>query len=157
MADLFPLRRSLTGEGVRETLRRIQREIPIEIHEVPLPLQAFDWYLEHEWRFRSARLFDEEGRLLLDADNNFLHVVGYSEPFNGWLDFEELKRHLVVGPEMYPDAIEYSTRYYERGWGLSVSWNQFQRLKPGRYFAKIESELFRGSLTYADCVIEGEM
>lgn len=156
MEDLFPMRRSLTGDGVRETLRRIQREIPIEIHEVPSGTKCFDWTIPDEWRFGSARLFDEAGALLIDADNNFLHVLGYSAPFTGWVSLDELREHLVVGPEEYPDAIEYTTSYFERRWGLSISWNQAKALKPGKYFVKVESELVRGSLTYADLVVPWE-
>lgn len=156
MEDLFPLRRSLTGEGVRETLRRIQREIPIQIHEVPLPLTAFDWELEHEWRFKSARLYDESGSLVIDSDNCALHCLGYSAPFRGWVNRTELESHLVVGPEEMPDAVLYCTSYYERRWGLSISWNQRQAIRGEKFLVVIDTELFRGVFNYADLVIPGE-
>lgn len=156
MEDLFPLRRSLTGDGVRETLRRIQREIPIEIHEVPLPLQAMDWRLENEWRFHSARLFDENGAVVIDAHNCALHCLGYSEPFTGWVNREELEEHLIVGPKEAPGSVPYATSYFEKRWAFCVSWSQHRRLSGHKFFVKIDTELFRGSLTYADLAIPGE-
>jgi len=153
--DLFPICRSLTGEGVRETLNYIKRELPkLSIHEVPSGTKAFDWEVPNEWNIRSAFVENEEGEKVIDFSDHNLHVVGYSTPIDIWLNLSELQEHLYSLPEQ-PDAIPYITSYYSRGWGFCLPHNKRLRLKEGRYRAFIDSDLKPGFLNYGELIIEG--
>jgi len=153
--DLFPICRSLTGEGVRETLNYIKRELPKpSIHEVPSGTKAFDWEVPNEWNIRSAFVENEEGEKVIDFSDHNLHVVGYSTPIDIWLNLSELQEHLYSLPEQ-PDAIPYITSYYSRGWGFCLPHNKRLRLKEGRYRAFIDSDLKPGFLNYGELIIEG--
>lgn len=157
---LFPICRSLTGEGVRQTLEIInsylgRKNMKLDIHEVPSGTQAFDWTVPKEWKIKEAYIEDETGIHIIDIKENNLHVMGYSTPVDMWVSLEELKEHIFVQDDQ-PDAIPYVTSYYKECYGFCMSKNQLDSLPDGKYHMYIDSELFNGSLTYADAVIKGE-
>lgn len=153
---LFPICRSITGAGIRETLGHLQRYLPdLKLHEVPSGTPAFDWTVPDEWTIRDAWIEDESGRRIVDFKSNNLHVLGYSEPVDRWMDLSELEEHLHSLPGQ-PDAIPYVTSYYSRRWGFCLSHHQRVSLKPGRYRAVVDSDLKPGSLTYGEWILPGE-
>jgi len=154
MERLFPICRSITGDGVRKTLNILSEYIPINIIEVPSGTKVFDWDIPDEWNISDAYVENSDGKKVIDFKDNNLHVVGYSEPFNGKINLEELQNHLYSLPDQ-PDLIPYVTSYYKRHWGFCVSENQRKQLNKGVYYVKIDSTLDSGSLTYADLVIKG--
>ena len=154
--DLFPICRSITGPGVRATLSYIKTLVPdLRIHEVPSGTAAFDWFVPDEWSIKGAYLEHESGERVLDFSNSNLHVVGYSEPVDSWLDLDELQTHIHSLPEQ-PDAIPYVTSYYSRNWGFCMTEQQRSTLKPGRYHAVIDSELKQGVLNYGELILPGQ-
>jgi aminopeptidase-like protein len=154
--ELFPICRSLTGEGVRQTLGAIREHLPgLAVHAVPSGTAAFDWTVPQEWNIRAARLIAPDGRTVVDFKNNNLHVVGYSEPVDRELSLEELDSHLHSLPEL-PDAIPYVTSYYKRYWGFCLSHRQREQLRPGTYRAVIDSDLAPGHLNYGELLLPGE-
>ena len=155
LKELFPICRSIMGEGNRETLRLIQKHIPIKIHEVPTGYQAYDWEVPQEWNIRGAHILDPEGKKIIDFKNNNLHVVGYSMPVNKEISLEELQKHLYSVPDI-PDAIPYITSYYEPRWGFCMTDKQRRGLKEGKYKVCIDSSLEDGSLSYGELIIPGE-
>jgi len=153
--DLFPLCRSLTGLGVRETLNYIHKLIPqLQIKSFRSGEQCFDWVIPDEWTIRDAYVCDETGKRVIDFNKNNLHVVGYSEPIDMWLSLDELQSYLHSLPEQ-PDAIPYITSYYKRRWGFCISENERNNLKPGKYHVVIESELNSGEMNYAELLLPG--
>jgi aminopeptidase-like protein len=153
--DLFPIARSLTGEGVRETLAYLQRLMPgLQTRSVPSGTRAFDWTVPNEWNIRDAFIADRSGRRVVDFAASNLHVVGYSTPVEGWYPRAELERHLHSLPDM-PEAIPYVTSYYSPTWGFCVSQKQRETLRDDQYFVKIDSELGPGVLNYGELVLEG--
>ncbi len=154
--ELYPIPRSLTGEGVRSTLERIGRRIPLEIHEVPSGTTVFDWTIPREWTIRDAYILDPSGRKILNfAESNF-QVVGYSTPVHRRLALSELRSHLFTLPE-HPDWIPYRTSYYNESWGFCLTERKVRELTEGEYEVVIDSSLEDGSMTYAECIIPGEI
>lgn len=162
LADsIFPICRSITGEGVRETLKILDSYISagtgkhLDIIEVPSGTQVFDWTVPKEWRINAAYIEDEHGNHIIDMRENNLHVMGYSVPVDEWVSLEELKKHIFTQPDQ-PEVIPYVTSYYKERFGFCMSAIQLASLTDGRYHMYIDSELFDGSLSYAECVIPGE-
>lgn len=153
--ELFPLDRSLTGDGVRHTLDIIRRELPdVTVHEVPSGTKVFDWTVPKEWAIRQAYIEDEKGNRIVDYRDLNLHVMGYSVPVDRWVDLEELKQYIHV-QQGQPDAVPYVTSYYAPRYGFCMSERQRDQLTPGKYHMVIDSELFDGSLTYGELIIPG--
>lgn len=155
MRRLFPICRSITGDGVRETLRILQEYLPgLAIHEVPSGTPCFDWRVPDEWNITEAQLIAPDGSIVADFADNNLHVVSYSEPVDKELSLAELQLHLFSEPSM-PDAIPYVTTYYRRNWGFCIPHAVREKLKPGQYRAVIRSSLKKGHMTYGELVIPG--
>jgi len=153
--ELYPINRSLTGEGVRDTLRRVRKHLPnLQMHEVPSGSQAFDWTIPDEWEISEAFIEDPSGRRIVDFKNHNLHVVGYSTPVDTELTLAELQQHLHSLPDK-PDAIPYVTSYYADRWGFCLAHRERVQLVEGKYRAVIRSRKFRGVMNYADLVIPG--
>ena len=153
---LWPLNRSISGEGLRETLQILQEYVPeLELIEVPTGAQAFDWTVPEEWQVSEAWIADEDGNRLIDFADNNLHLVGYSVGVDKTLSLEELQPYLHSLPEQ-PEAIPYVTSYYERNWGFCLSQNQRDTLEPGNYRVRIDARHFEGSITLAEAVFPGE-
>ncbi|MDA9802822.1 DUF4910 domain-containing protein [bacterium] len=153
--ELFPFPRSLTGDGVRQTLRVLARELPgLVIHEVPSGTAAFDWTVPDEWNIRGASAVGPDGKVVVDFKDSNLHVVGYSEPVDEVMDKVTLEEHLHSDPEL-PESIPYVTAYYHRTWGLCLSDLQRRALSSGEYHVRIDSSLEPGTLTYGELVIPG--
>lgn len=154
--DLFPICRSITGEGVRETLNYLKSVIPeMNIHSVPTGYQAFDWVVPREWVIKDAYIIDPSGQKIIDFKNNNLHVVSYSVPVDRDIELDELQSHLYSLPNQ-PDAIPYITSYYAERWGFCLTDAQRKSLKNGTYRIKIESALIKGELNYGEIIIPGE-
>ena len=158
---LFPINRSITGEGVRKTLRLIHDELKncnapeLKIFEVPSGTEVFDWTVPKEWSIKEGYIENESGERIIDFQDSFLHILGYSVPVDEWVELDELKTHIYVQEDM-PDAIPYVTSYYKERYGFCMSLNQRDSLKPGKYHMVIKSSLFDGSLTYGELILPGE-
>jgi len=154
--DLWPINRSITGEGVRETLNIIKRHLPdLIIHEVPTGTTCYDWVIPKEWNINDAYVIDPHGNKIVDFKDSNLHVVSYSTPVNQTLSLNELQKHLHSLPEQ-PDAIPYVTSYYQERWGFCLTDSQRKTLLEGDYQVCIDSELVDGSLTYGELIIHGK-
>lgn len=153
---LFPLNRSLTGNGVRDTFSILKELVDFEITEVPTGTQAFDWNVPKEWNVNEAYILTPDGRRIADFNVNNLHLVGYSIPFSGHVRFDELKQHITTRPDL-PDAIPYVTSYYVERWGFCLSHNEFLTLpEEGEYYIKIDTTLEDGFMTVGEAVLPGE-
>ena len=155
MRQLFPICRSLTGDGQRRTLEILRRTIDLRIREVPSGTEVFDWTVPREWNIRDAYIKDERGRKIIDFRESNLHVVSYSVPVHATLPLEELKKHLFTLPE-HPEWIPYRTSYYSENWGFCLSHKQLLALPEGEYEVFIDSSLEPGSLTYGEYFLAGE-
>ena len=127
IAELYPLSRSITGEGVRQTLAILQQHIPLTVHEIPTGTRVFDWTVPKEWEIRDAYIKNAKGERIVDFRNSNLHVVSYSAPVRGKVSLAELKEHLFSLPE-HPDWIPYRTSYYKENWGFCLTHNQLLAL-----------------------------
>lgn len=161
VTKIFPYCRSLTGEGVRQTLNDLREFITqgggpeLQVFEVPSGSKAFDWTVPREWKIREAYIEDEAGNHIIDMKDNNLHVLGYSTPVDKWVGLDELKEHIYTQPDQ-PDCIPYVTSYYKGRFGFCMSENMKNSLPEGKYHMYIDSELFDGVLNYAEIVIPGE-
>jgi aminopeptidase-like protein len=155
ITDLYPICRSLTGDGVRETLRRIGQHIPLEIREVASGTEVFDWTIPKEWNIRDAYVKNSRGERVIDFQKSNLHVMSYSSPVRATMSLPELKTHLHTLPD-HPDWIPYRTSYYSENWGFCLSHRQFIDLEDGDYEVCIDSSLQNGHLTYGECYLPGE-
>ena len=154
--QLWPLNRSITGEGVRTTLDHIKQHLPdLEIKSIPSGTEVFDWTVPKEWHVSEAFIITPNGEKICDFKVNNLHLIGYSTSFDGNIKLEELKEHLYTLPEQ-PDAIPYITSYYKERWGFCLSQNQFDQLEDGEYYVKIEAKHFDGALNYGELIIPGK-
>ena len=154
VTNLYPICRSITGNGLRDTLRRIQTYIPLTIHEVPTGTQVFDWTIPKEWNVREAYIKTAAGQTVVDFRQSNLHVLNYSAPVRARLSLEELKAHLYSLPA-YPDWVPYKTSYYKTAWGFCVTHRTLEALPPGQYDVLIDSSLEDGSLSYGEYYLEG--
>ena len=154
--ELWPINRSITGEGVRQTLKIISTHLPkLKIKSVPSGSKVFDWSIPKEWNVKKAYIMTPNGKKICDFSENNLHLVGYSTSFNGDLSLDELKKHLHTLPQQ-PKAIPYVTSYYEERWGFCLMQDQFDTLENGTYKVVIDSDLFNGQLNYGELLIKGK-
>lgn len=153
--DLYPICRSITGDGVRETLEIIKKHIPLEIFEVPTGTKVFDWEVPREWNINDAYVISPNGEKIIDFKQSNLHVVNYSIPIKKKISFDDLKKHLHYIKDK-PNTIPYLTSYYKEAWGFCIEYNKFKNLKNGEYDVVIDSNLSKGSLTYGEFLIKGE-
>ncbi|MDC0134427.1 DUF4910 domain-containing protein [Alphaproteobacteria bacterium] len=154
--ELWPINRSITGEGVRETLERIKVHLPkLAIKSVPSGTPVFDWTIPREWSVNEAYIVSPSGVKICDFNVNNLYLLGYSIPFEGEVKLDELKDHLYTLPEQ-PDAIPYITSYYKERWGFCLSQDQYNELEDGIYYVKIDTKLFDGVLNYAELILDGK-
>jgi aminopeptidase-like protein len=152
---LFPICRSITGDGVRRSLDILKEHIPIKIFEIPSGTKVFDWIIPKEWNIKDAYVMDGNGRKVIDFKKNNLHIVGYSMPINKVMSLSELQQHLYSLP-LQPEAIPYITSYYNEMWGFCIRHKDREKLKKGKYKVFIDSELKKGSLTYGELIIPGK-
>ncbi len=152
---LYPICRSITGDGLRKTLDIIGKQIPLQIFEVPTGTRILDWQIPLEWNIRDAFIKDEAGNKIIDFKDSNLHVLNYSSPISGKFSLSDLKPHLFSIPDK-PDLIPYRTSYYAENWGFCLSHNQLLSLKDETYEVFIDSSLGAGSLTYGECFIKGQ-
>jgi aminopeptidase-like protein len=153
-AELYPICRSITGNGVRRTLELIGRRIELNTHEVPSGTKVFDWEVPLEWNIDDAWVCDPDGRRVVDFADHNLHILNYAEPVSCTLDLEELRPRLYSLPK-HPDWIPYRTSYYRRHWGFCLRDKDLAKLRPGKYKVKVDSSLAPGALTFAESVVPG--
>ena len=154
--ELWPINRSITGEGVRETLKKISHHLPtLNIKSVPSGSKVFDWEIPKEWYINDAYIITPNGKKICNVSENNLHLVGYSIPFKGKVSLKELKNHLYTLPSQ-PDAIPYITSYYHERWGFCLTQEEFDSLEDGIYEVCIDTKLFDGVLNFAELLIKGK-
>ncbi|MEQ1826351.1 MAG: DUF4910 domain-containing protein [Pirellula sp.] len=156
LKSLYPICRSITGKGVRETLTQLQSVVPIVINEVPSGMRVFDWTIPLEWNIRGAWIRDACGNVVVDFKNHNLHVMSYSVPIQATMSLDALKQHLHFLPNQ-PDAIPYRTSYYQEDWGFCISHRTLASLAEGEYEVCIDSELAPGNLSYGELFLPGEL
>ena len=153
---LWKINRSITGEGVRETLAVIKNIIPsLQVHSVSSATAVFDWTVPNEWKVKDAYIVTPNGEKICKFTDNNLHLLGYSIPFKGRMSLEKLKAHLYTLPDQ-PNAIPYITSYYKERWGFCLTHEQLESLVDGEYEVLIDSELFPGELNYGELLIKGQ-
>jgi aminopeptidase-like protein len=153
-AELYPICRSITGAGVRETLARLQRKVDLRITETPSGTSVFDWTIPREWTIRDAYVKNAGGERVIDFRRNNLHVVGYSTPVHAWMPLGELKEHIFTLPQQ-PGVIPYRTSYYAESWGFCMAHEHLAELPDGEYEVRIDASLEDGSLTYGEYLHQG--
>jgi aminopeptidase-like protein len=152
--ELYPICRSITGDGFRQTLARLKEEIPLEMHEVPSGTQVFDWAVPREWNIRDAYVKNSSGERIIDFRRHNLHVVNYSVPVQRKMSLAELRPHLHTLPDQ-PDLIPYRTSYYQEAWGFCLPHRQLAQLREDEYEVCIDSTLQDGHLTFGECLLKG--
>jgi aminopeptidase-like protein len=155
MSRLYPICRSITGNGFRETLNILSEQIPLEVHEVPSGTQVFDWTVPREWNIVDAYVKDSKGERIIDFKKSNLHLVSYSPPLKEKMSLLKLKEHLFTLPD-HPDWIPYRTSYYNENWGFCLSHKQFLELKDEEYEVCIDASLEKGYLTYGEYYLRGQ-
>lgn len=155
ITELYPICRSISGEGLRETLRRIGKEIPLEITEIATGTVVYDWTIPNEWNVRDAWVRGPSGEKVIDFQSSNLHLVNYSSPVSGRMDLDELRPHLHSLPEQ-PDLIPYRTSYYKPDWGFCLAHRDLEALPPGEYEVLVDTTLEPGALSFGECVVPGE-
>ncbi|HXW97159.1 MAG TPA: DUF4910 domain-containing protein, partial [Gemmatimonadales bacterium] len=155
IAELYPICRSITGDGFRQSLRRLGQEVPITLSEVPTGTQVFDWTVPKEWNIRDAWIADAAGRRVVDFRESSLHVVNYSVPVRARMSLADLRPRLHTLPDQ-PDLIPYRTTYYKEDWGFCLRDRDLRALPEGTYEVCIDATLAPGHLTYGECVLPGE-
>ncbi len=155
ISEMYPICRSITGDGVRKTLDIIKKHIPLTVNEVPSGTKVFDWIVPKEWNIKDAYIKNSKGEKIIDLKKSNLHVLNYSVPIKKKVSLEELKEHLFTLPE-YPDWIPYKTSYYNENWGFCLSHSQFINLEDDEYEVFVDSSIEDGHLTYGEYYIEGE-
>jgi aminopeptidase-like protein len=155
IAELYPICRSITGDGLRETLRRLETYIPLTVHEVPSGTSVLDWTVPREWNIRDAYVKNSRGERVVDFRQSNLHVLNYSVPVRRTVSLAELREHCFTLPD-HPDWIPYRTSYYQEGWGFCLTHRQLQALPEDQYEVVIDSSLERGHLSYGELVLPGE-
>jgi len=155
MVELYPICRSITGDGVRQTLKILKKHINLEVIEVPTGTQVLDWKIPKEWNIKDAYLIDPDGKKIVDFKKSNLHVLNYSAPVKRKISLNELKTHLYTMPN-HPDWIPYRTSYYQENWGFCIPYNQYHNLDDVEYEVFIDSTLSDGHLTYGEYFIKGE-
>ncbi len=156
MVELYPICRSITGDGVRKTDKIISKHIPLEMHEIKTGTKVFDWTVPKEWNIKDAYIISPKGEKIVDFKKSNIHVLGYSTPINTKISLDDLKPHLYTMPEI-PNTIPYRTSYYNENWGFCLSHEQFLKLEPGEYQVFIDSTLTDGSLTYGEYYLKGKV
>ena len=151
---LYPICRSITGDGVRQTLDIIRQYVPVEIHEVPSGTQVFDWTVPKEWNIREAYVKTSTGEKIIDFAQSNLHVLNYSVPVKGTFTLDELKPHLFTLPD-HPKWIPYLTSYYQENWGFCLTHEQYEQLAEDVYTVLIDSSLEDGALTWGELYLKG--
>ncbi|HIK53995.1 MAG TPA: DUF4910 domain-containing protein [Synechococcales cyanobacterium M55_K2018_004] len=154
ITTLYPICRSITGDGVRQTLQILQQHVPLEIHEVPSGTQVYDWTVPQEWNIRDAYIKNARGEKIIDFQALNLHVVNYSTPIHQTMSLEALKQHLYSLPD-HPDWVPYRTTYYQENWGFCLAHNQLLALEEGDYEVYIDATLAPGHLTYGEAHLPG--
>jgi aminopeptidase-like protein len=154
MEQLYPICRSITGLGVRQTLAIIREQLPLVIHEVPSGTQVLDWVVPKEWNIHDAYVANVHGKRIIDFRKNNLHVMSYSRPIRAQLSLSDLRAHLFTLPEQ-PDLIPYKTSYYGEHWGFCLSERQLRSMGEGRYEVVIDASLVDGALTYGELLLPG--
>jgi aminopeptidase-like protein len=154
-AKIYPICRSITGNGVRDTLRELAKHIPLEIHEVPTGTAVFDWTIPREWNIRDAYIKNERGEKVVDFAQSNLHVMSYSIPVRQRISLSGLKEHLYTLPDQ-PDLIPYRTSYYKDNWAFCMAHRKFENLQDETYDVLIDSSLTDGYLTYGEYLHKGE-
>jgi aminopeptidase-like protein len=154
MTELYPVCRSITGDGFRRTLDTLATQVDLEVHDVPSGTQVFDWTVPKEWNINEAYVETAAGERVIDFQQSNLHVVSYSVPVDTRMSLAELRAHLHTLPE-HPDWIPYRTSYYEENWGFCLSQRQLDRLAEDDYHVVIDSSLTDGRLSYGECLLPG--
>ena len=153
--ELFPICRSITGDGIRNSLNIMSRYIPFKVHSIKTGSKVFDWTIPKEWRLKRAYLSDTDNNIIIDTNINNLHVLNFSQPFKGTVSHTKLRKHIFTSKEL-PNAIPYVTSYYKENWGLCMSYNQFKKLKKDFYKVNIDTVINDGHLNYATFDLKGK-
>ncbi len=153
--ELYPICRSITGDGFRQSLGIMAKHLPLDVHEVPSGTQVLDWTVPREWNIRDAYIKNAAGERIVDFHKSNLHVLNYSVPVNGKMRLDELKPHLFSLPDD-PDWIPYRTSYYKENWGFCVTHNLLESLGEEEYEVVIDSSVEDGHLTYGEYLVHGE-